>query len=82
MKSPHGEIVYKEGRVFVPVKNMGHRRIRSGDWVLFKPHVRRSLYYVVRAMKPFARANKHFAGLACDNFKKGEVGRIQSYGPV
>ena len=59
--------------VFLQVKNGGHWRLHAGDLALWKPHVRRTCYTVVKATKPNARTNKRFAGLAAEPIKKGEI---------
>ena len=67
----------QERRIYLTFRNGGHFRIRPGDCVLFKPHVRRSLYLGVKSTKAYVG---HFAGLAVDTFCKGETGRVQVYG--
>ena len=69
-------------RLYTQVRNGGHRRIRPGDWCMFKPHVSTKLRIVVQSVAPNARSKRRFAGLAVDTFCKGETGRVQVCGPT
>ncbi len=69
-----------DGRVYMWAVNSGRLVVRPGDYLLWKPYVRRSLVRVVKNTKPVAQTRKNFCGIATTTARRGQWVKVLVYG--